>query len=379
MRIAHVITGTNTGGAERMLHKLSVALAARGHEQLVVSMIPTGPVGRAMLADGIEVRSLNARRGALQPGRLLATARLLNLFAPNILQSWMYHADLLCTLARPMLRPKPVHLWNVRGSTRNFDDYGRSTRRVVKLCARLSKIPSAVIVNSEAGRKDHELFGYNPRRWQVLPNGFDTLRFCPDAAAARRLRAQFGLELDSRLVAVVARAHPMKDHRNFLAALAQLTPKHPKLHALLIGPGISADTPLIREALAATGTKNQITLVGPREDIDKILPGMDLLCLPSASGEGFPNVVGEAMACGVPCVVTEVGDSALIVESTGIAVAPKDPTALATAMAMLLDEAPKEHRARSVACRKQIEENYTIEAITDRYETLYTQLLEEGV
>ena len=189
MRIAHVITDTLVGGAQRMLHCLAAGLAQRGHEQLVVSLLAKGPIGDAIEAGGVEVHGLGARPGRIEPTPLLGLRRAIRDFRPEVLQSWMYHADLLTTLLRPTLEQVPVHLWNVRGSTRNFREYGPTTRTVVRLCARFSECPQAVVVNSEAGLHSHEAFGYKPRRWEVFPNGFDTEQFRqtppPPAKSAR--------------------------------------------------------------------------------------------------------------------------------------------------------------------------------------------------
>jgi glycosyltransferase involved in cell wall biosynthesis len=375
LRIAHVITGTGLGGAERMLHKVGIRLARRGHEQLVVSLAPVGAVGRDMIEDGLPVLSLSARPRANSLARLLLLPGVLRRFQPQVLQSWMYHADLMTTLAQPFVGVP--HAWNVRGSTRDFGDYRASTAAVVRWCAGLSSRPQVVVVNSEAGRRAHEGFGYAPRRWLLLPNGFDVATFRPDPTAHARLRAELALPTTARLIAVVARFHPMKDHNNFLAALARLAPRRPQLLALLIGPGVDGANTELRELIVGHGLGDRVRLVGVRRDVEDLLPGLDLLCLPSASGEGFPNVVGEAMACGVPCAVTDVGDSGAMVGETGRTVPPRDPTALAAALAELLDEGTEAHRRRRAACRARIEAHFSIDAIAERYEALYRQMVGE--
>jgi glycosyltransferase involved in cell wall biosynthesis len=365
--VAHLITGLETGGAERMLAQLAARMDRERFRSIVISMTDTGPMGHVIAEAGIAVSALGVRRGMPDPRGVLRLRRVLRAFRPDILQTWLYHADLLGLAAR-QLGFVPHLLWNVR-CTESIGS--EAVRRILPWCSRL---PDAVVVNSAAGRQFHIGLGYRPRRWALLPNGFDTDALRPDAAQRARRRGELGLSEAAVAIALPARYHPMKDHATFIAAAAQVAARVPNARFVLIGRGNEPGNRALATAIAASGVGERIMLLGERDDLHALYPAFDIVTLSSAFGEGFPNVLGEAMSCGVPCVATDVGDAAEIIGATGAIVPPRDPAALAAAWESLAALAPKERTRRGEAARARIIEHFDLATILRRYEALYEDI-----
>ena len=369
IRIVHVISDLDTGGAEVMLAKLVGGMDRARFSNTVISLTDRGQLAEEIESSGVGVHILGMKRG--RPD-ILALPRLIRLFKtlnPNIVQSWLYHADLLSALAMKF-SGSPVLVWNVRCSDMDLNRYPPLTRWVQRVLAWWSAIPAAVIVNSEAGKQQHERVGYRPRRWQVISNGFDTEQFRQDSSIRLSLRKEWQIPGDAVIVALVARVDPMKDHATFLSAAQQVAKSRKNVYFLLIGK----DTQTLAPVVAVKGLTDWVRVLGYRSDIERLLPGVDVLCLSSAFGEGFPNVLGEAMACGIPCVSTDVGDARSIIGDTGLIVPVCDPVSLAHAIDDLIDRGPaaREHLGR--AARARIEAEYSLARIVDRYTALYSDL-----
>ena len=369
IRIVHVISDLDAGGAEVMLAKLVGGMDRARFSNTVISLTDRGQLGEQIESSGVAVHTLGMKRGRLD---ILALPRLIRLFktlSPTIVQSWLYHADLLSTLA-VKLSGSPILTWNIRCSDMDLTQYPPLTRWVQRVLACWSAIPAAVIVNSEAGKQQHERLGYRPRRWDVIPNGFDTQRFLPDSSVRLFLRKEWHVPGDAVIVALVARVDPMKDHSTFLDATQEVSKARQNARFLLVGK----DTQTLEPAIAAKGLTDRVRVLGYRSDIERLLPGVDVLCLSSAFGEGFPNVLGEAMACGIPCVSTDVGDARRIIADTGLVVPVRDPASLAHAIIDLIDRGPAEREHLGRAARARIESEYSLARIVDRYSVLYSDL-----
>jgi glycosyltransferase involved in cell wall biosynthesis len=370
IRVVHIITGLGRGGAEGSLTGVVARLDPARFHNTVVSLTDEGAFGARIRAAGIEVHSLGLRRGLVDPRGLVRLAMLLRALNPDLVQTWMYHADLLGLLASGLAGRPPV-VWNVRCSNMEFRRYSRLTRMVVWTLARLSLWPAAVVVNSRAGQFVHESLGYRPRRWAPIPNGFDAEKLRPDAEAPARLRASLKIARDTVVIGHVARVDPMKDHAGFLEAAVRVAVVRPLAHFVLVGTGTQALAPLANRL----GLEARIHLLGERDDIAGLMPGFDVLCLSSAFGEGFPNVLGEALACGVPCVTTDVGDAAAIVQDCGRVVRPSDPSALAAALLDLIDLGAGARAELGRAGRQRILEIYSMSSVVGSYERLYKDLV----
>jgi len=362
--VAHLITGLETGGAERMLTQLVTRSDPARFRSVVISMTGAGTMGPAIAASGIAVHTLDMRRGIGDPRVITRLAQILRECRPAILQTWLYHADLLGLIARPLARV-PHIVWNLRCT----ESVG--SRAVRRLLCWASPLPDAIVAVSQAGEQFHRALGYRAERWQVIPNGFDTAGLHPDAGVRARVRAELGLADREVAILLPARYHPMKDHANFLAAAARLAAVRPEAVFILAGHGIEPDNRPLTEAIAAAGVGARVRLLGERQDLTAIYPAFDAVTLSSAFGESFPMVLGEAMACGVPCVATDIGESREIVGPTGAVVPPRDPEALAAGWERLIALGAEGRRELGAAARTRIVENYELEAVIARYEALY--------
>jgi glycosyltransferase involved in cell wall biosynthesis len=371
LKILHLITGLNVGGAEMMLYKLLSRMDRQRFDNVVVSLMEGGPLRQKIEELDVPVYGLGMQPGQVRLGQIRKLLRLLQQEDPFILQTWMYHADLLGLIAGTISKV-PRIVWNVRCS--NMSNLPRSTVLTSKLSARLSSKPYAAIVNSEAGRAFHSELGYHPRQWIVIPNGFNLDGFAPDPEARESVRAELGVSSDTILIGLVGRYDPMKDHENFFRAAACLSKNYPQVHFVLAGRDVEPNNSHLAEVISGHPAESCIHLLGERSDVSRLTAAFDIASSSSAYGEGFANVIGEAMSCGVPCVVTDVGDSALIVGDTGIVVPPRDAEALAHGWQQLIEAGAEGRAALGQAARKRIEQNYSLAAVVQKYEDLYESL-----
>ncbi len=375
MRIMHVITGLDTGGAEMMLLKL---LSGRSEEfePVVVSLTDEGVLGPRIKALGVPVYSLGLRTRLPNPLRLLSIRTITRRFQPQLIQGWMPHGNLVASLAGVLSRTRTAVLWNVRMSLYNIRAEPLLTAGAIRLGATFSRRPVAIVYNSQTGAGQHEALGYRAEKSVVIPNGFDCRMFRRDDEARQRVRAELGVDDATVLVGLVARFHPMKDHAGFLRAAGAVARKHPNLHIVLAGSGVTWAEPLLQKLIAEEQLQKQVFLLGERQDIPAITAALDIACSASAWAEGFSNAIGEAMACGVPCVVTDIGDSAYIVRDTGLVAPARNPEALAQAIRQLIEAGPAARRQLGDAARRRAESEFSLPAIVCRYEDLYRKHLQ---
>lgn len=369
IRIAHIITGLGVGGAERMVMKLVTGTSARiRHLVLVMS----GEVDLGFdRRDTVEIITLDMKRGRPSLAGAYRALVALRAFQPTIIQSWLYHADLLATLLAVICGCKKL-VWNVRCSDMELERYATLTKIVRRLLVVLSHVPNAIISNSRRGIAVHQKLGYRAREWVLIGNGFDLEKFRPDPVLARRFRERLAIPARSRIVGLVARHDPMKDHDSLIAAAQIVFTQRDDVVYYLCGAGIRK----LGAKTEALGLQEKFVLEDVRQDVEAIYPGCDFFVLSSAFGEGFPNVLGEAMSCGVPCITTAVGDAADIVADTGIVVSPRAPERLAAAMLEALDWSPTEYARRSAAARARISDHYSLQSVVAQYEALYSRLAE---
>lgn len=365
--VMHVINSLNRGGAERTLASLVTnAASADTHEQakhVIVTLIAGGPFEQEVRSAGIEVHSLRMRRGIPSPRALIRLVALLRRFRPDTVISWLYHADLLATIA-VVLAGRPRLIWNLRGTRKDARQTSRTTIAVVRVLAVLSRIPWAVGANSYAGRRDHEAAGYHPKRWAYLPNGFDTTRWRADEGDRRRVRQELGFDDDHVALVMVGRAEPQKDHQTLLDAAELLFRTHPNARLVLIGR-MTAELPL------GPASRSRVIALEERGDVPRLLRGCDIGVLSSAFGEGLPNVVAEKMLTELPCVVTDVGDAARLVGDSGIVVPPREPARMADALRRLIDVGDNERTALGQRARQRVASQYSIDAMMAAYARLW--------
>lgn len=375
IKVTHVITDLETGGAEMMLFNLLSHIDRSFVEAEVVSMTHKGTVGKQIETLGIPVRELGMERGSPNPWYVFRLAAWLRESRPDVVQTWMYHANLVGGVAAKLAGGPPV-VWGIHASRLESRSSKRLTMWTVKASARLSaSVPARIVCASRAANQLHVDFGYDRNRMAVIPNGFDLSHFVPDEAARVSVRRELGLADDTILIGMVARIDPQKDHGNFINAAALLRTRLPDAHYVLCGAGVSAENPWMAELVRGAGIGERCHLLGKRHDIPRLTAALDVATTSSSYGEAFPLVIGEAMACGVPCVVTDVGDSAYIVGQTGRVVSVGDPYALAMGWLDTVTLPADARRAMGDAARERVVSLFSVEEVVARYQDLYRELL----
>ena len=388
VKIYHLITTLDVGGAEMMLFRLVSLMDTGRFETHVVTLSGMGPVGEKINRMGIPVSALNIRSlPSLIPALIRLWIELIRQ-KPDILQTWLYHADLVGFLIGRLAGVKSI-CWNIRGARRDFSEYGLSTRIAIGLNKLFSRFTDAVITNSLAGQKYHLNIGYKPKKMLVIPNGIDVNRFKPDEKSRVYLERELEKKEDLfihliengisrnvldkfRLVGLIARYAPIKDHATFIKGARKVIERRKDVIFVLAGRDIVWENSSLSSQIPEKYHKH-FFLMGERNDIPKITAALDIASLVS-QGEGFPNVICEAMACGVPCVVTDVGDCAEIVGDTGAVIPIKSPDAFADAVIDLLNLPSEKLKRLGMKARNRIVSNYTLDSILERYENLYLDI-----
>lgn len=374
IKILHLISTLDVGGAEQNLLRLTSSMDKAGFHSMVVSMTDIGPVGVELRNQDVTVHSLNMKKGFPDPRGIYHLKTVVSHYQPDIIQCWMYHANLFGLL---FSKKRPL-VWNIRCSDMDLSRYGLVYKYTVKAGAIFSKIPDVVIANSFAGKEFHEGLGYSSRRWEVIPNGFDTDLFRFNKDSGKKIRLESGIPLDAPVIGLIARLDPMKDHATFFHAARLFLNTHPDTHFLLAGSDVEKDNPSIMKYLKGLHQFDKFHMLGHRDDIHHILSALDIASS-SSWGEGLPNTIGEAMATGVPCVVTDVGDSRVLVGDTGYVVPKNNPQALSTAWTQLIDAGPGHLRAMGQKARERIQQHYNLISTIKKYEALYSGLIEKSV
>lgn len=335
--VVFLIGSLGRGGAERQLVALARGMQFRGRPAIVATMHGGGVLTDELVDAGIEVRVLEKPVDLDVPGFGPDLVRLVRRVRPSVLYTFMPSANVLGALVKPFLGGARV-VWGVRSSDMHVHDYGHVANATFWLSRRVARFADSIIANSRAGRDHHQQAGYPADKLVVIENGIDTDRFRPRESLRSAVRAAWGIEPESVLVGLVARLDPMKDHETFLRAAAQVVRGDHGARFVCVGAGSPPEQERLRRLAAASGlTEGDLVWAGPRDDMSAVYEALDVLCLSSAFGEGFPNVVGEAMASGVPCVVTDVGDAARLVGDTGIAIPARSPALLAGALTEMVE------------------------------------------
>lgn len=375
-RVVHVITGLDTGGAEMMLFKLLRHMTRNCYEHAVISLSDKGTVGPKIEKLGIPVETLRLKQGVnsiIFPGKLF---RLIKKYQPDIIQGWMYHGNLVCSLLAPFLFPRIPYLWNIRYSLYDITCEKFLTRSVINAGSLLSSLPAACIYNSKVAVHQHEAIGYHCKNIHVIPNGFDCEDFAPSHESRLLLCNELCLDTKTLLVGLIGRFHPMKGHKVFFKAVNMLIEQYDNVHFVLAGKGISESNEEFNQLISPLNIeRNRLHLLGERTDIPRLTAALDVAVSSSTWGEGFSNTIGEAMSCAIPCVVTDVGDSAWIVGKGGSVVPPGQPNELARAIASMLDLSRVQREDIGRAGRDRIQHCFSIQAIQKQYADLYDSIV----
>ena len=376
MKVLHIITDFDNGGAQAVLYRFVAANPQNDHH--VISLMTIGSYGDRLLKLGIKVDAINLPGKKVTIAGLTKLYRLIKQIDPDVIQTWMYHSDLIgSVIAR--LAGKKVIVWGIHNSNLDPTKTALTTRLTARACGLLSGLlPQQIISCSEDGIGVHTALGYQAKKMVVVPNGYDVTEFSPQLALRQQLRSQWPITDDTTVFGLVARWDPQKDHPNLIAALAHLqTQTTSPWHCVLVGSSLDSHNQTLVDLLAQHGVSDRVSLLGIRNDIPAVMNAIDLHVLPSSYGEAFPNVVSEAMACGAPCIVTQVGDAALIVGDTGWAVPPRDPIKLAAVMLAAVAEKsqPTIWATRQAICRERIELNFNLQIMVTKYNAVWQDAL----
>jgi glycosyltransferase involved in cell wall biosynthesis len=384
MKIVHVISGLSVGGAEMLLYRLIQASQRDCVQHTVISMSSLDMMGNRIRALGVEVRLLEMSRSVPNPFSLIRLVRWLVELRPDVVQTWMYHADLFggvaVRIARLVAGRGPGRAnrftlaWGVHQTEFPSRRSGLTLALVAKCCARLSsRLPDVIVCCAEAARLSHSNGGYDDKRMHVIFNGFDLELFKPRPRESDPLRPALNLDEATQVVGIVGRYDPAKDYGNFVSAVAKASAMLPGCHFVMIGRGLDDGNRELTAMIDKAGIEGVCHLLGARSDVHLLVSALDLFCLSSRS-EGLPTVVGEAMACGVPCVATDVGDTAMLIGDTGCVVPRGNPEALAAAIVSLLSLTREELERLGAQARTRMASRFSIERCWAAYRHVYTTL-----
>lgn len=377
MNVLHIIIGLNVGGAEMMLKRLVESHAGNlAYRHVVVSLTDIGKLGPQLQSGGVKVCSLGMRSSFGIPLVLWRLVRLIRTTRPDIVQTWMYHADLLGGLAARMAGNRNV-IWGIR--TTDVRAGGSSATVIVRwLCARISRwVPQVIVCAAEASRRSHIAVGYDATKMVVIPNGYDFSWLRASAGERETLRDQCGINQNDVVMGSLGRFHAVKDQENFVSAAGLLAPQYQQLRFLMVGRGLDWDNSQLEDWIDRSGCKDRFVLLGERKDVPQCLAAMDIFCLHSRT-EGFPNVLVEAMAMGLPCVTTDVGDAAMLLADTGMVVPSADSAALAQGVRQLLALDQVARLALGMRAKARVEAEFSMARARERFEKIYRQVLNKG-
>lgn len=364
--VVHIVTGLNDGGAEGVLYRLCTN--DKNNRHIVISMMDSGKYGPLLEAEGTEVVQLGMAQGKITFKGLFQLWRTLREVRPDIVQTWLYHADLIGGIVARFAGIRNV-CWGIRHGNPTTESVKRSTALVAKASAMLSRVvPRRIVSCSQDAVAPHVAIGYDESRFVVIPNGYDLTRFQPQEEAGNELRQSLGITSDVFLTGMVSRFNEQKDHENLFAAVAYALAKKPDIECLLVGTGMERTNTRLMQWATEAGCENQLHFLGRRTDIPVVMSALDVHVL-SSFAEGFPNVIAEAMVCGTPCVTTDVGDASLIVGDTDWIVPAQDSRALGEAICLAAEAKADEAgwRKRREAARGRIVEKFSIEQMVKAY------------
>ena len=374
MHITHIITSLSDGGAEAVLYRLCTNDTHAKHT--VISLMDMGKYGSLLQGAGIEVHCLNMPSGRVNFASLRKLYKLLKSLQPNAVQTWMYHADLIGGIIAKLAGIKHIY-WNIRHTTLEKGQSKKSTILVAKLCALLSRfIPKKIICCAHKAVEIHAELGYQKSKMVVIGNGYQLEQFAPNADEGKKLRLELTLAEQETILGMVGRFDAQKDHLGLLSALNIIKNKIRNFNFLLIGRDLNSNNQILIKEINKFSLEQNIILLDQRTDIPTIMNALDIHVLSSSFGEAFPNVLCEAMACGTPCVTTDVGDAAFIVGNTGWVVPAKNPEALAEAILSAVNEKTSNKQSwtnRKQACRNRIVENFSIEKMIEKYHQIWEE------
>ena len=374
MKVTHVIIGLNVGGAELMLKRLIESHLERPDiEHSIISLTDMGVLGEQLTMQGVAIYCLSMSSIMKGPGTFFKLRKLLQTLRPDVVHTWMYHADLLGGLAARSIGLREI-VWCIR-STDISKGGSKFTLIIRKLCALLSGwLPRIIVCAADASRKVHEALGYASNKMQVIPNGFELDKLLLTGSNDTHIRHELGISKAYTLVVSVGRYNPVKDHKTFIEAAGKVATQRNDVRFMLVGRGLEHSNSQLMALINATGQVGAFYLLGERNDVPACLQASDVFCLHSVT-EGFPNVLGEAMAVGLPCIATDVGDAAYLLDNPEWVVPAASPGKLSDKLYAMLSLSAAEREAIGQTAANRIREHFTMDVISRSYFDLYTSLI----
>lgn len=371
MRVTHVITDLGVGGAQIMLQQLVARLQLSGIANTVIALGGASPRFEAIRQRCVPLHALGMTPPVPGPQQWLRLGRTIAASKPDVVHTWMYHADLMAGLTTRLSGIAPV-VWGLHHTPDKAERLKPLTKCIVRMNGLLSRrIPDRIVCCADASKVAHAALGYDEQRMVVITNGFDVDLFRPDPEARRSVRCELQVDESTPLIGLMARFHPQKDHRTFIRAAARLAAGRADARFVLAGRAVNHENAELRGWLADAGIADRVHLLGTRHDMPRLMAACDLITSSASVGEAFPLVLGEAMACGVPCVTTDVGDSATLVGPTGHVVAPRDSDGMAAAWDAVLGMPADERRRLGQLARQRIVSHFPLSACASAYGALY--------
>lgn len=371
MRIMFVINSLNVGGAERMLVKITKNDAFSGDNITVVTLIGKGSLAEELVGKNQSVISLGLSQNPLTWLNILKLVGIIRRHQPDVVHSWLYQSDIVAGIVTRFVSNCAL-IWSLRQSNLTREHNKFTTRLCMKLCALASHyLPDAIVSNAHNAMLAHVKIGYAANKIVIIPNGFDLSQSRRDTSAAAKIREELGIGHDVPMVSMIGRFDSQKNHVGFFRTMRIILNALPDTNFCFAGVGVTTDNPAINKMIRENNIdKKRLHLLGQRNDIRAVMSATDVLALPS-DGEAFPNVVGEAMACEIPCVVTDVGDCAEIVGETGRVVPVGDMLQFADEVIGMLSKSKLQRRAIGRAARLRVKTRYDIDKVTKTYRDLY--------
>jgi glycosyltransferase involved in cell wall biosynthesis len=373
LKVLHIISNLMSGGAEAMLSKVVRATAKGGVEHVVVTMLAGGAVADELAEGGIRVLALGTHRSASALAALTCVRPLLRSERPDVVQGWMYHGNVAALAATAWFRPPIPVVWNIRQSLPTLENEALATKALILAGIPMSRRADTSVYNSVRAAEDHERRGYSPRRRVIIANGFDTQLFAPEPAARAALLRELAAPHDAVLVGRVGNYMVLKDYPMLLKAFARIGKANPTAYLVLIGRDVSEANAAFAALLEGFPYRDRIRALGERRDVAKLIPGLDIM-LSSSLSEAFPNIIGEAMACGVPTIATDAGDCRKILGDANRIVTVGDAEALAQKTLAILALPAAERAAIGARDRARVVADYSIETIAAEYAALWRRL-----
>lgn len=372
-KVLHIITSSDVGGAEKMLEKLCAHDLKR--KNVVISLRPKGTIAFELEKLGIPVFSMNMTSGRQFFSITFKLHSLIKLIEPDIILTWLPHSNLIGGFSSLFTQNTKL-IWSIRQTTIG-QDISFVSSMIIRIGGLFSRfLPKKIISCSIQAKKAHTRIGYISGKITVIPNGFQIMDFEHMNQIRHSFREKLGMGNQDRLIGIVGRFDPIKDHKLFVDVASMVNKKYQGLKFIMVGRGLDDNNVDLVCWLKQAKIYQNTILVGEVANVSDYLSAMDIFCLTSRS-EGFPNVVGEAMSMRVPCVVTDVGDAAYLVGNTGRVVPPNSKHEFTQGLIDILDLSVEELTGLGNKAYERIRDCFSIDYIHQQYDLVYNEVLSQ--